>query len=227
MKNRTSNQFVAHSLAMAMIALGIFAMPTQATADLILNGSFELGLSNIGSFTTLDSPDSSSITDWTVSAGSVDYIGTYWNASDGVRSLDMDGVTAGTISQTIGTVVGQTYQVLFDISGNADGPPTTKTLGIVASVNAGSNTYTYTLPGGTDGNHNLLWVTEAFVFTANTNLTTLSFSSLDNNPDSITAFGPALDNVRMNAIPESSSIVIWSLLGGVGIVMCGRRNRLA
>jgi hypothetical protein len=33
--------------------------------------------------------------------------------------------------------------------------------------------------------------------------------------------------VRMNAIPESSSIVIWSLLGGVGIVIFGRRKRRA
>ncbi|HEY4309110.1 MAG TPA: hypothetical protein VGN12_06625 [Pirellulales bacterium] len=57
-------------------------------------------------------------------------------------------------------------------------------------------------------------VNQAFVFTANTNMTTLSFSSLDDNPDSITAFGPALDNVRVNAIPETSSMVIWSLLGG-------------
>jgi choice-of-anchor C domain-containing protein len=205
-------KFVPKSLMVASLALAFFSFSAPAEADLILNGSFEDGV-NPGQFKTLSALDNTSIPGWSVDVGSVDYIGSYWNASDGYRSLDMDGLAPATISQSnIPTVIGQTYQVLFDISGNPDGPPTTKTLQILASVNAGSNIYTYTLPGGINGNHSLQWVTEAFVFTANTTLTTLSFTSLDNNPNSQTAFGPALDNVRMNAVPEATTLVTWSLL---------------
>ena len=54
---------------------------TQADASLILNGSFESGVSP-GSFVTLNAGDSTSLTDWTVKSGNIDYIGSYWTASN-------------------------------------------------------------------------------------------------------------------------------------------------
>ena len=97
-----------------------------ARANLVFNGSFEIG-ADPGSFTTLNAVDNS-IPGWTVTGGSVDYIGSYWQASNGVRSLDMDGYNAaGAIaSQTFATVAGLAYWVSFDLAGNTDGLPTTK-----------------------------------------------------------------------------------------------------
>ena len=56
---------------------------------------------------------------WTVSSGSVDIIFLPgWSASDGVRSIDLDGLSAGTMTQTFDTTPGTTYEVNFDLAAN-------------------------------------------------------------------------------------------------------------
>lgn len=57
------------------------------------------------------------IFDWTVGLHSVDYIGDYWEALEGERSVDLNGHRTGEISQTLATTPGITYQVSFDMSG--------------------------------------------------------------------------------------------------------------
>ena len=64
----------------------------------VTNGSFESGVAFSDPFITLNATDSTSITGWTVSAGSIDYIGSYWQPADGSRSLDMNGLSTGAIS---------------------------------------------------------------------------------------------------------------------------------
>src|SRR5262245_54069854 len=104
-----------YALLSAILLVG--SLPSFAAA--FTNGSFETG-TNPGVFTTLAS-GSTAITGWMVSAGTIDYIGTYWTASDGVRSLDMSGNGPGAITQTFDTVPNQQYQVIFDLAGNPDG----------------------------------------------------------------------------------------------------------
>ena len=98
------------------------------------NGSFETGTYVDGGFgfEQLNAADTS-IDGWTVDAGSVDWIGTYWPAQDGAMSIDMSGVDAGTLSQTFETTIGNTYTVSFLLSGNPAGPPTVKTLDVSAT----------------------------------------------------------------------------------------------
>ena len=43
-----------------------------------------------------------------------------WNADEGSRSIDLNAFNPGSISQTIATVPGQTYNVSFAMSGNPD-----------------------------------------------------------------------------------------------------------
>jgi len=74
-----------------------------------------------------------SLDGWTVDSGSVDWIGTYWVAQDGSKSIDMSGTDAGAISQTFATTIGNTYTVSFYLSGNPAGPPTVKTLDVSAT----------------------------------------------------------------------------------------------
>ena len=107
------------------------------------NGSFETGTYVDGGsgFEQLNAGDTS-ITGWTVDAGSVDWVGTYWPAQDGSMSIDMSGVDAGTISQTLATTIGNTYTVSFFLSGNPAGPPTVKTLDVSATGGAAAS-YTY------------------------------------------------------------------------------------
>jgi len=103
----------------------------------LTNGSFESGtyLDSGSGFEQLNAGDTS-IDGWTVDSGSVDWIGTYWVAQDGSKSIDMSGTDAGAISQTFATTIGNTYTVSFFLSGNPAGPPTVKTLDVSATCKA-------------------------------------------------------------------------------------------
>jgi choice-of-anchor C domain-containing protein len=174
------------------IALGGLAAIAFAGTALALsgvtNGSFEDGIyvDNGSGFEQLNAGDTS-ITGWTVDAGSVDWIGTYWPADVGAMSIDMSGVEAGTISQAFATTIGNTYTVSFSLSGNPAGPPTVKTLDVSATGGTLAS-YTYDVTGNDLANMN--WTTEEYSFLATSASTTLSFISTTAG-----AFGPALDNV--------------------------------
>lgn len=149
------------------------------------NGSFETGVAP-GVFTTLVGVNNTNITDWTVDSGSVDYIGSYWMASDGTRSLDMTGFSSGTVSQTFPTVIGHTYEVSFDMAGNPAGFPLEKHLDV--SVGGAPESFTFDVTGKTLVD--MGWETNTYEFTATSTSTTLSFASQDAG-----FFGAALDNV--------------------------------
>lgn len=59
---------------------------------------------------------------WIVESGSVEIVGTYWNAAEGNQSLDLSGLWdwAGTIYQDIPTVPGQVYKIRFAFAGNPE-----------------------------------------------------------------------------------------------------------
>jgi choice-of-anchor C domain-containing protein len=181
------------------------------------NGSFEIG-PYPGSYITLIAGDTS-ITGW-VTQGSIDYIGSYWTASDGSRSLDLNGYyTQGGISQTFDTVAGTLYNVSFDLAGNSDGPPVIKVL----LVSGGSATSTYTF-SDTGSNSNMGWVTESFMFYAQGPSSTITFTSItgDANYALSNSFGPALDNVNVNAVPEPTSLLLFGL-GLIGLAGIRRK----
>jgi choice-of-anchor C domain-containing protein len=169
----------------ASVALSLGLAGSAVAASLNSNGSFENGTAP-GVFTTLFAGDTTNLTDWTVVSGSVDYIGTYWQASEGSRSLDMSGDNAGAVSQTLATVAGHTYTVNFDLAGNPDGGPVVNTLGV--DVGGVSTNYTFDTTG--HSRPAMGWETQTYEFTATSPSTTLTFTSMDN-----TFFGPALDNV--------------------------------
>ena len=184
------------------LVLGGFAAIALAGATLAFtgptNGSFETGTYVDGGFgfEPLNAGDTS-ITGWTVDAGSVDWIGNYWLAQDGSMSIDLSGADAGSISQTLATTIGNTYTVSFFLSGNPAGPPTVKTLDVSATggVTAG---YTYDTTGNDLTNMN--WTPETYTFLATSASTTLSFVSTTAGP-----YGPAIDNVVITeTVPTKS-----------------------
>ncbi len=184
------------------IAFGGLAAIALAGATLAFtgptNGSFETGTYVDGGsgFEQLNTGDTS-ITGWTVDAGSVDWVGTHWTAQDGSMSIDMSGADAGTISQTLATTIGNTYTVSFFLSGNPDGPPTVKTLDASATGGATAS-YTYDVTGNDLTNMN--WTPETYTFLATSASTKLSFVSTTVGP-----FGPAIDNVVITeTVPTKS-----------------------
>ena len=198
-------------------AVAAIALPASANAVPFVNGSFETGPATTR-FTTLD-PGSTAMTGWTVGGGGVDYIGGYWNAQNGSRSVDLSGGAPGSISQTFDTIAGQGYTVTFYLSGNGDngvGPRT-------ASVNAtGSATTNYTVTASTTPN--MTYTPFTYNFFATGASTTLTFASLTGN-----AYGPVLDNVAVTAVPEPAT---WGMMllgfGAVGgMVRSRRRHKVA
>jgi choice-of-anchor C domain-containing protein len=180
------------------IALGLLAAITLPSGTLaaftgLTNGSFETGTyADPGApFQQLDAP-SIAIDGWTVDAGSVDWIKTYWAAPDGAMSIDMSGAGAGTLSQTFDTTIGNTYTVTFLLSGNPDGEPAVKTLDVSATGGTPSS-YSHDTTGTTLTT--MVWSEETYSFLATSASTTLSFVST-----TATAFGPAIDRV---AVTES------------------------
>jgi choice-of-anchor C domain-containing protein len=193
-----------------------------AHANLITNGSFEDGASVGGSFSTLTA-GSTALTGWTIDWGQIDHIGTYWTPSQGARSLDLNGLVPGSISQSFTTTSGTPYEIKFDLAGNPDFAGT-KTL-LVWGDGASVFNQVFTFDSTGKSTSNMGWVTESLTFTGGAGSTTLHFTSLTFFP--VTgpgpAYGPALDNVSVTAVPLPPSL---RLLGGslVGLVAISRRK---
>ncbi len=198
-----------------MVAIAAMGLATSAQAVTIINGSFETGTFDTAGFDTLAAADTS-ITGWTIGGAGIDWIGSYWTASNGDRSIDLSATDTGSLSQTIATDVGKTYVVSFDLAGNPFGDPQLKQLDV--SINGGPvTTYDFTTNGTTDF-VNMGWVGRTYRFTATSTSSTLTFTSL-----SASSSGPALDNVAISTVPEPAS---WAMmLAGAGLVGLAVRRR--
>ena len=183
-------------MALGLVASIALAAPTSAAFTGLANGSFETGayVDNGSGFQQLDAPNAS-IDGWTVDAGSVDWVGTYWLAPEGAMSIDMSGADAGTLSQTFDTTIGNTYDVAFLLSGNPAGPPSEKTLEVSATGGT-VGLYSHDTTG-TDLT-SMVWAPQVYSFLATSATTTLTFVST-----TLGAFGPAIDNVVVTeVVPE-------------------------
>lgn len=204
---------------MMRIVLGVVAaamLASSAQALIISNGSFERGPADVGAFTTLGA-GSSALPGWTIGDGGIDLIGNFWTASDGVRSVDLTAATAGSISQNVATVIGQTYTVRFDLAGNPDtGGQGILVKSLDVSVN-GSNSVNYMFDTTGKTNSNMGWVGQSYVFVADSAVSNLKFTSLSGD-----FRGPAIDNISI-AVPEAST---WAMLiAGFGLVGVAARRR--
>ncbi|MFZ2484703.1 MAG: choice-of-anchor C family protein [Minisyncoccia bacterium] len=168
--------------------------------EVVTNGSLEDGVDAGASFVTLNAGDNTSITDWTVDSGSVDYIGGYWQSSDGSNNIDLNGETTGSISQTISTVIGETYTVSFDLSGNpenSDGSFASPSLKVVRVSATGAAPMDFSYDTLVEGNTlaDMKWEDESYTFVATVTSTTITFAS-----QIVGAYGPAVDNISIGCV---------------------------
>jgi choice-of-anchor C domain-containing protein len=163
-----------------------------AQANLISNGSFEVATVDPGAFFIQLPAGSTAITGWTA-ISDVDYVGTLFQAADGIRSVDLSALASGAISQTFPTDSGVTYLLRFAMAGNPDGPPSTKTLQVTVG-NVSGRQFTFDISGHTA--QDMGWVEQSLTFVATGATTTLTFSS-----ETSSLFGPEIDDVRVDVIP--------------------------
>jgi choice-of-anchor C domain-containing protein len=167
--------------------------PLTALASDVGNGSFEDGDFPQGvafQMLTSGTPGATSITGWTVTAGSIDWIDGFWTAQDGTKSLDMNGLEPGAISQTLTTSVNSTWAIQFYLAGNPDCGDGVKTL-TVSATGAPPQTYTFTNTSATT-HADMGWTLETYTFVATGTSTDLTFAADPANPSFC---GPALDDV--------------------------------
>ena len=208
-------------LACMVLLCAVWATP--AMADMVKNGSFEKGISIPAPGFVGLAPGSTAITDWTVigsGARVVDYIGYYWQASDGGRSVDLDGYQSGNggLEQVISTVSGNTYLVRFDMAGNPESGPVIKTMAVSAyDTNPLSPLSTQSFSFDTTGytKTSMGWTHMQFAFTADAPSTTLRFKSTTSGQ----GYGPVLDNVSVVPVPAAV------LLGILGLGAAGMKLR--
>lgn len=210
-----SKKTIGVAAAALLLTATSYAAPFQ-------NGSFEVpGISGGGNLETLVG-GSAALSGWTVTGASIDYLSTYWQAADGIHSLDLSGTNAGGVEQTFDTVAGRTYRVRFAMAGNPErAPPGIYTM-VVQVIGGSAQTYTFDATGSSIGN--MRWSTQTYTFVATGASTTLSFSSQDSG-----LYGPALDNVVVSEVtpapvPTLSQWALISLASLLGLLaMRGRK----
>ncbi len=180
------------ALVLVLLAEAAPAPKDDKPVNLVKNGSFEEG-TEPGNFVSLN-VDSADIKDWVVTRGQIDYVGAYWKAADGKRSLDLHGSPGlGGVKQTIKTKKGQKYKVTFSLSVNPDSAVRKKKLGL----RAGERKETFAIELANNSVTDMGWEAKEWVFTADADETELEFYTLETEDPNC---GPALDNVAVVAL---------------------------
>ncbi len=201
--------------------LSVFFVTTNAVAGIIFTESFENPPSSVGSYTQVDVGETVGAFD--VDSGSIDWIGTYWQAADGNYSLDMNGIASGSISYDLSTIVGMEYEVSFSMAGNPSGIRQLE-------VTAGSETENFFFDTTGWSLVNMGWETKTISFTAVSTSSELVFTDIYTGEY---GHGAALDNIvvtekpQPSPVPEPSSLalVFSGLVGLAGIKK--RNNKLS
>ena len=190
-----------------IVAFALFTSAGILSAQNLVNGSFELGTDPGSDFSSLFAVDSTTIAGWTVSGGTVDYIGGRWAAQDGSRSIDMNGNSAGTLTQNVsGFTSGQGYRLFFYLAASPDaGAGASRTL----QVNVATASQDFTALG-TGLYSNPGWGQQHLDFTANSSTLALSFVSLASGD-----WGPLLDNVSIAPVPEPGILSLGIMTAGL------------
>jgi hypothetical protein len=211
------------------------AQGAQASTNLLTNGGFDdigagavpEGWGGLTYYTNGAQPGNVLLPGWTVEVGSVDLTSTAsgWGPADmGPYSLDINGWSAGTISQTFDTVAGRTYDVTFAYSRNAAGGADAMIADLGAfngaallggqEISTLPNQALYGFPG------HMLWQHSSFGFTATGATSTLRLQAeIPGNA------GVFFDTVSVTGVPEPAS---WALMiGGFGMAGAMLRRRRA
>jgi len=164
--------------------------------DLLPDGGFETPKVLPTSKARTLSAGNRALAPWRITAGSVD-VQSYWPAVEGTHTLDLNGVSAGTIEQSFATIPGQVYQLLFDYANNPDRPARRATASVTVT---GDGTLLSTSIAHTDSTPTKMKYARFLeTFVADSATTTVRFASTTRG-----SFGIILDGVSVSALSGGS-----------------------
>ena len=214
---------ISPSKLKAFALCGTFLVASAAHANLLTNGSFELGaFVNQGNDTMSLAAGSTVITGWTVVTDTTAWIGATnpfgLSASDGSFFLDLTNYQAGApfagMAQTIATVVGATYSLSFDLGGsNLWGRPDSLT------ASAAGTSQTFVTP--TTGTNND-WYHETMQFVATSTSTTILLQGASGN-NYIGLDNASVEFISAPGVPEPGTWAL-ALAGLVAVAFAKRRG---
>jgi hypothetical protein len=193
---------------------GIFALaaanPASAATNLVKNGNFAIGAPQSGCVA-----GTTTLTDWTVSAGNIDIDSAApgcsgIEAAQGKYFIDLTGSFApseddvGAISQTITTVVGQEYRLSFYFGGNPQWQefsyPNDSELKVMAVYLNGAISGVYSVHTAGVSVTDAQWRRHEIRFKATSTSTEITFQSLNGSASNPSDFGSLLDDVDVSPI---------------------------
>lgn len=212
-------------LLSSILAAGVLALSTQAQAEinLLRNGSFEeVQIPNTWAW-KIYAGGSTEISGWTVLGADTQLTRTeFVPASHGGQWIDLTGIygyNKGLQSDGFATEVGKRYTVSFDLGDFHAQGFRTATLALTVN-NQPRQLFTNIYEGGT-----MDWERKSYTFTADSNLTRLSFLGVENGALSNNAV-IGLDNVVVNAAPVPEPETYAMMLAGLaGLGLAARRKR--
>ncbi|NOK39733.1 DUF642 domain-containing protein [Corallococcus exercitus] len=183
----------------AVVGFGFFALAGCGGPDAVINdpelGKAEQGItvSTNGSFETNSigasnyvvlSAGSTALPGWTITSGIKVMKSTYKAAQNGVQSIDLNGLGAGSLYQDVPTVVGGGYTLTFWVSNS----PNCTTVSRSATVNYGPSSASISNASGTWGSF-----PRTYVFNATSTTSRIQFTSTSGG----VSCGLAIDNVTV------------------------------
>jgi choice-of-anchor C domain-containing protein len=213
MKIQKHRLLISSFLAIAAVTLCTSRLTHGAA---LINGDFEQPSIGAQQFQTITAT-SSLITGWQVTSGEVDIVSnSLWPAFTGTQSIDLVGVSTGTIEQDFATTPGMSYELTLRYSSNPFAPSFlySATVSITGASQLFSQTVNHT--GASVLNMNYQPLSSTFV--ANSAQTTVRFAALNGNGNG----GIIVDTVAVNIVPEPFTLT-FVLCGSTLIFL--RRNR--
>jgi Protein of unknown function (DUF642) len=232
------------------ICIGISALAHPASANLFVNGDFELVGPAPGSPASTYTTDyaaisTNTLTGWTSSvdtvAGAGNYISTAGSSADWIpnpisgnyciqldSSQTTDLYTVGnSVSQTVNLTAGLAYQLTFYMSAEAArGQPVTSKLDVILNGSGFTNfttEFTASRPGNDTKATMSDWIFQTLNFTATTS-GAVNFTFLDMYVANGTSSNSALDNIDLSVVPEFSNGMIVTALCALLVFWQSRRR---